>query len=315
MLALILPFTALPATFGPKSLVAFINGVLSNANPSKASSAVDGNRRYLLPGLIDAHYHVQSCSELESMRQYDVTTALAMGTFPYASVTACRALGLLDVRGSGAPGTVKATTISHLPGVDYIKVFLDPMGPDDETLAMVGDAAYDAGKLVITHAASYASYQQVVIAKAEIPCHTPLDQVLDSSTVASLLANKQTVVPTLIMMQSIVNNTYAPYPVYEVVAARSIATIEAVEMPIIIRSNANISPYTPANPEFVSPVDAIRGATSLAAATFCLRGRAANKPGLRADLVLLADDPTLDMKNTLSIQRVRITGVEYDPSL
>ncbi|KAL2843357.1 hypothetical protein BJY01DRAFT_235670 [Aspergillus pseudoustus] len=339
--------------FGPESTVVFINGVLSNASPFQASSVVDGKGGYLLPGLIDAHCHVQACSQLESMRQYGVTTALDMGTFPYASVTACKAPGLTDVRGSGAAGTVNGTSISHFPGfptnsfipnpaaakqfvadrlaegVDYIKVFLDQLGPDDETLATVVDAAHDAGKLVITHAASYASYQQAVIAKADIPCHTPLDQVIDGSTVASLLANKQAVVPTLIMMESIVNNTHAPYPVYETVAAGSVAATYGGKVPIVVGSDANLSPYTPANPSFgislheelqllvaagVSPVDAIRGATSLAAATFRLRDRGAIKPGLRADLVLLADDPTIDISNTLSIQKVWIKGVEYDPS-
>lgn len=135
--------------FAQNKTVVLLGGIISHANPYGAI-VVDAKGGFLLPGLIDTHCHNQSCSYLNAMRQYDVTTALDMGTFPYSAVTACRAVGLTDIYGSGAAATVNGTTISHfsgLPsdsfvpdaiaarkfvadreaqGVDYIKVILDP---------------------------------------------------------------------------------------------------------------------------------------------------------------------------------------------
>ena len=68
----------------------------------------------------------------------------------------------------------------------------------------------------------------------------------------------------------------------------------------MVGTDANLSPYVPANPPFgmsfheelqllvaagVSPLNAIQGATSLAASTFRLYDRGAIATGLRADLV------------------------------
>jgi imidazolonepropionase-like amidohydrolase len=64
----------------------------------------------------------------------------------------------------------------------------------------------------------------------------------------------------------------------------------------------------------VSPVDAIKGATSTAASKFKLYDRGSILPGLRADLILLSANPTADIRNTLSIQRVWVNGVESRPS-
>jgi imidazolonepropionase-like amidohydrolase len=196
------------AGFSQNKTVILIGGIISNTNAAGATT-VDAKGGYLIPGLIDTHCHITSYSYLNAMRQYGVTTALDMGTYPYSSVTACRAPGVTDVYGPGAAGTVNGTLNSHFPGlpldsfipnptaarqfvadrvaqgVDYIKVILDPLGPDNETLAAVVQASHEAGKLVITHAPSYADYSQAEKARADIPCHVPLDKPID----ATLLPN------------------------------------------------------------------------------------------------------------------------------
>ncbi|KAI5460724.1 amidohydrolase [Mariannaea sp. PMI_226] len=335
-----------------KSTVVFINGRLANALPIGAT-VIDGKGGYLLPGFIDSHCHITSCSYLDAMRQYGVTTALDMGTYPISSINACKASGVTDVRTPGAAGTVNGTLISQIPGfptdsfipnpaagrqfvstrisqgADYIKVFLDPLGPDEETLAAIVQAAHAAGKQVITHATTYDDYSKAEAAGADFPCHVPLDKAIDSASVSNLVSGKQTVVPTLIMMQSIVNNTHAPYEAYLYNAQGSVTNMYKGKVPILVGTDANANPYVPANPPFgisfhqelqllvqagVSPVDAIKGATSTAASKFKLYDRGSILPGLRADLVLLSADPTVNIQNSLSIQRVWVNGVEFDPS-
>lgn len=338
-------FTRFPTT------VVFINGRIAMATPIGAT-IVDGKGGYLVPGFIDSHCHVTSCSYLEQMRQYGVTTALDMGSFPVATVHGCRASGGTDIYTPGAVGTVNGTLISEIPGLpadslipnpaagrqfvanrvsqgaDYIKVFLDPLGPDEETVAAIVAAAHEAGKLVITHTASYDAFALAEAAKPDIPCHVPLDRVLDPASVAKLAANKQTGVPTLIMMQSITNNTHLPYSVYTQNAQGSATNMHKAGIPILVGTDANAIPLIPANPPFgvslhqelqllvqagLSPVEAINGATSAAASRFRLYDRGSILPGLRADLVLLSADPTKDIRNSLSIEKVWLNGVEFDP--
>jgi imidazolonepropionase-like amidohydrolase len=335
------------------STVVFINGRLANA-PSSDATMIDGKGGYLLPGFIDSHCHITKCSYLDDMKHYGVTTALDMGTFPVSSVDACKASGTSDVRTSGAAGTVNGTALSHIPGfpadsyivdpesgrtfvqnrisegADYIKVFLDPLGPDEATLAAVVQAAHAADKLVIAHSTIYADYSLAEAAKVDIPCHAPLDKAIDALSLANLTANKQVSVPTLIMMQSIVNNTHAPFQTYTLHAEASVTNMHGAGVPILAGSDANDSPYVPANPPFgsslhselqllvqagLSPVNAIQSATSLAAEKFRLYDRGSILPGLRADLVLLSADPTLDIRNSLSIQNVWVNGVGlYSPA-
>ena len=130
---------------------------LSNAN-SIGAVVVNGKGGYLIPGLIDSHVHLTDCAYLSTLQKYGVTTALDMGTYPYDTMMNCHDHGVTDVRGSGAAGTVNGTRISLIPGfptvsfiltpdagkafvaarragdVDHIKLFLDPLGPDDATI-------------------------------------------------------------------------------------------------------------------------------------------------------------------------------------
>lgn len=283
------------------------------------------------------------------MRQYGITTALDMGTFPYSAIASCKGPGVTDIRGSGAAATVNGTAISKIPefptnsfvnsptagrqfvadriaeGADYIKIFLDPLGPDQTTVAAIVKAAHEAGKQVISHATSYADYNVAEEAGVDIPCHTPLDVPINASSIANLIDNKSKVVPTLIMMQSIVNNTGAPSIIYNRVAEATVSNMYSGGVPILVGTDANTSPFVPANPPFgssihdeldllvaagLSPAQAIQGATSLAASEFGLFDRGVIKTGFRADLALLSADPTADIKNSRSIQKVWVGGVE-----
>ena len=60
----------------------------------------------------------------------------------------------------------------------------------------------------------------------------------------------------------------------------------------------------------LTPIQALRCATSVPARRFELRGRGRIAPGLRADLVLVDGDPTSNITDTLSIRRVWKHGVE-----
>jgi imidazolonepropionase-like amidohydrolase len=155
--------------------------------------------------------------------------------------------------------------------------------PDEETLEAAVQAAHQAGKRVIAHATDYASYSKAEQAGVDIPTHVPSDKPLDVPSIMNFTSGRQRVVPTLIMMRSIVKNTGAPYSAYTVTSESNVTAMYQAGIPIIAGSDANTVPFVPANPPFgeslheelellvqagLSSVDAIRGATSLSAINF-----------------------------------------------
>ncbi|MEA2599600.1 MAG: hypothetical protein QOF89_592 [Acidobacteriota bacterium] len=62
----------------------------------------------------------------------------------------------------------------------------------------------------------------------------------------------------------------------------------------------------------LDPVDALAAATSAPAAAFRLADRGRIAPGLRADLLMVQGDPTVNIKNTRKIQRIWKGGVEVE---
>lgn len=60
----------------------------------------------------------------------------------------------------------------------------------------------------------------------------------------------------------------------------------------------------------LAPIDALTGATSAAAGAFGLADRGRIAPGLRADLLLVQGDPTVDIKATRRIRKIWKGGVE-----
>ena len=226
-----------------RSTVVIVDGIISNEN-SVGAVIINGKGGFLIPGLIDSHVRLTDCAYLGTMQKYGVTTALDMGTTPFEAVAKCSEHGVTDIRGSGAAGTVNGTKISFIPGfpsdsfiptpdagrafvasrkaegVDYIKLFLDPSGPDDETIKAVSallfllinaievddrsqvvKAAHQEGLQVIAHASSYAAYAQAARTGVDIITHAPIDKALDDAVINDIISRDIKVVPTLLMMQ------------------------------------------------------------------------------------------------------------------
>jgi imidazolonepropionase-like amidohydrolase len=132
------------------------------------------------------------------------------------------------------------------------------------------------------------------------------------------------VVPTLTMMEAIVTNLAPPDADYANSRA-SVAALHEAGVPILAGTDANDSPGTPSRVPHgdslhrelellveagLSTLDALRAATSRPARYFGLPDRGSIEPGLRADLVLIEDDPLQDIRATRSIRRIWCGGSE-----
>ena len=146
---------------------------------------------------------------------------------------------------------------------------------------------------------------------------------MDQAGVDEALRSGRTSVPTLTMMEAVA--AAAPRPGLDYAHARdSVAALHAAGVPVVLGTDANQSPGVPANVPYgesahrelellvgagLSAVEALRAATSRAADRFGLADRGRVAPGLRADLLLVAGDPTAEITATRAVRGTWIAGV------
>ena len=223
--------------------------------------------------------------------------------------------------------------------LDYIKLVADnPFDPQPtlEMLTDVATAARELGKITIAHAISRKGQQRAQDAKVDFITHIPLEEALDDDFVQTMVAEKRSSIPTLIMMQMVAesfNHGDRGFRKGEQTltlsqANQSVKMMYDAGVPILAGDDANDNPRAPAHPEMgralhqelqllveagLSPTDALRAATVIPAQKFHLRDRGVIAPGCRADLVLLKEDPTVDIANIGSIKQVWCNGVSWTP--
>jgi imidazolonepropionase-like amidohydrolase len=317
------------------------------------AQVIDGAGGVLLPGLIDAHVHLDGPGRLAELARYGVTTALDMASVPEETAAQRGTPGQADFRSAGIPAIAPGSLHSHFPGVgqrglvtgpqdarrfvadrvaegaDYIKIVVgSPFADHDQaTVDALVAAAHAHGKLVVAHASAVAAVAKAQRAGADILTHAPLDEPLGADLVAAAAAAGQVVVPTLTMMERIVQQLAPPGAAYPNARA-SVAALHQAGVAILAGTDANDAPGSPASvPHGPSlhrelellvqaglPVaDVLRAATEGPARYFGLADRGRIAPGLRADLVLIDGDPLADILATRSIRRVWCDGIEVQP--
>ncbi|KAJ5907056.1 hydrolase [Penicillium subrubescens] len=325
----------------------FIDGETIGNNPDGADETTDGKGGFLIPGLIDAHVHLHHEGHLHALASYGITTALDMAMWPANKMNGLRGkAGLPDIRSAGLPVTASGSIHScmlPLPeeallsgpeqadsfvqkrideGSDYIKLIADVPGPGQETLNAVSAAAHDKGKMVVAHASSFTPFNMALVAKADIITHAPRDNICEASLGAALgmMVSK----PSLFMAILKSKRSGQGEQTYEN-ARDSVTAMYRAGVPILAGTDCHDEPNSFFEVKHgeslhrelellveagVSVLDALRAATVLPAEHFQLNDRGVIAVGKRADLVLLREDPTKDIRATRSIERVWCGGIE-----
>ena len=203
-------------------------------------------------------------------------------------------------------------------------------------LSDVATAARELGQITIAHAVSPKGQQRAQDAKVDFITHVPLEEALDENFVQTMVAEKQCNIPTLIMMKMVAEAFSHGDRAFRTgeekhalsSANKSVKLMHDAGVPILAGDDSNSNPHAPASPEVghalhqelkllvdagLSPTDALRAATVIPAQKFNLRDRGVIAPGCRADLVLLKEDPTVDIANIGSIKQVWCNGVSWKP--
>jgi imidazolonepropionase-like amidohydrolase len=330
-----------------------IEDTLIGSDPAGARR-IDGAGRVLLPGLIDAHVHIDGPGQLAALAAHGVTTALDMASVPGVTGPLRGLPGRTDIRSACIPAIAPGSLHASFPGVgpaglisgpdeakrfvadrvaegaDYIKIVVGSPFADHEqaTIDALVAAAHEQGKLAVAHASSAGSVAKAQAAGVDILTHAPLDQPLDQAAVAQVVAAGRAVVPTLTMMEAIVAHVAPPGADFGNATA-SVAALHDAGVPILAGTDANSSPLIPGGVRHgtslhrelelltgagLSAADALRAATVVPARVFGLADRGVIEPGKRADLVLLDADPLADIRATRSICRIWVGGIEAGPA-
>ena len=226
-------------------------------------------------------------------------------------------------------------------GSDYVKILVeDPKIPGTralavETVAALVIEAHKAGMMTVAHVVSADTMTAAVRAGADVVTHTALTSDLGPEFGALLAERPVVIIPTLTMMQGVVHaiggkfamRMLAPFvPAVRLNyrhATSTVATFHRAGAVILAGTDSNddlTAPCQVAHGESLheelerlvdaglTPAEALRGATSLAAGTFGLTDRGVIAPGRRADLVLVEGDPIRDISATRNIRGVWIGG-------
>jgi imidazolonepropionase-like amidohydrolase len=215
-------------------------------------------------------------------------------------------------------------------GSDYIKIIVGNPGVshDQATLDALTAAARERSKLTVAHASSYEAVEMAQWARVNVLTHVPLDKALDETAAATAIADGRILIPTLAMMEGVVAQSAPPGADYAA-ARQSVTVMYRAGVPILAGTDANAAAGVPAAISHgvslhhelellveagLSPLDALRGATSRPAHYFGLADRGLIEPGRRADLVLIDGNPLQDITATRSIRRIWCGGSEVTPT-
>ena len=207
--------------------------------------------------------------------------------------------------------------------------------PDVKELAAVVAAAHDFRKLTIAHSTSIKGHQTAQAAKADFITHAPLDVAVDEDFAKTMVAERRCAIPTLVMMKQTADAKQKSKQGPEVkgtydysMSSKSVKVMHDAGVPILAGDDHNTKWFTPAQPECgsgmheelkllveagLTPTEALRAATVTPAQRFKLWDRGAIIPGLRADLILLKEDPTEDISKISTIKSVWCAGVQWQP--
>lgn len=215
-------------------------------------------------------------------------------------------------------------------GSGFLKIISQENGPTLAQQREIVHRAHARGKMVAAHAVDLEGYRTAVQSRVDAVHHSVSDAALGADIARLMRAQGQAAVPTLVLTKLV---SHVPLPARadadtDAKLAQALANARALHaagVPLLAGTDAT-SFLGMALPQGItlqcelellveagmSPVEALRAATTDAARFHRLTDRGAVRDGLRADLLLLNADPTEDITNIAAIEKVWINGIGFD---
>lgn len=298
------------------------NGVITAVEPCAPAECGEG---FLMPGLIDAHVHMETASHVDAMLRSGVTTVCDVS----ASRDLIEASQQLTIVGSAGmamgvvlnpEGHVKKAAAN---GAKYIKVLLfNALSIGKPALCGIVKAAHKRDLKVAVHATELSTVRQAVEAGADILLHVPMKDPFPADLAKTIAEKGIAVAPTLVMMKTFSlsgRNGYQPADYQN--AEHVVKLLRDHGVTILAGTDANSGAFAPAvgyggslHEEMdrlvkagLTPLEVLTAATSRNAAAFAqTAGRIA--VGQPATMLLVDGRPDRSIQDSRSIQKIWIKG-------
>ncbi len=298
------------------------DGVIASVMPCDPAECGDG---FLVPGLIDAHTHMGTTSQVQAMLRHGITATCDVSASE-ALVADSKELEIVSSAGM-AMGMVMNPKGFVERAVEncarYIKVLLfSPLSIGKGALSGIGKAAHEKDLKVAVHATEVATVRQAVEANADILLHVPMKEPLPEELAEAIGKKGIAVAPTLVMMETFANsgkNGYRPehYPN----AVHGVQLLRKHSVTILCGTDANPGTFSPGvaygssihremellEKAGLPPVEVLKAATTRNAEAFGIHGGKI-APHMPANLLLVHGRPDRSITDSTRIQQLWIHG-------
>jgi len=214
-------------------------------------------------------------------------------------------------------------------GAHYIKIIEEPWKPtlSHDIVKAVIDAAHDNGTIAVVHISKVADAHQVLMNNANGLVHIWWDKKISEEQLKELSQTKEFfVIPTVLTSHLALKTIRASAPEGSFLTDEEISSevkrLYDAGVPILAGTdppNANINYGTDLYKELVllskagiPGVDVLKTATSHPADFFKLEKVGYIKPGFKADMILLEENPILNMENINSVETIWKEGTKVE---
>lgn len=305
------------------------NGFVTSIEACDPAECGEG---FLMPGLIDAHVHMESAAQAQALLQHGITTVCDVSA-PAGLSDQVQPLRIVSSGGMAmgiVPNPKGFVERAVSRRANYIKVLLfHPLSIGEPALRGIVKAAHARGLKVAVHATEVATVRQAVRAGTDILLHVPMKEPFPDALAEVIAQRGIAVAPTLVMMQAFARsgrNGFAEhhYPCAE----QAVRTLHRHGATILAGTDANSGSFAPAvgygdtlHHELsllaktgLCPTEVLATATANTARAFDLSTVGRIAPGKRADLLLWTGRPDRCIDERNSILRVWIGGIELSHS-
>ena len=291
----------------------------------RACDPVQCGEGFLMPGLIDAHTHMGTATQVQAMLQHGITATCDVSASGEL-VEESKQLEIVSSAGM-AMGMVRNpkgfVDRAVENGAQYIKALLfSPLSIGKGALSGIVKAAHEKGLKVAVHATEVTTVRQAVEANVDILLHVPMKEPLPEELAKTIAQKEIAVAPTLVMMETFANSGKNGYkPEHYQNAENAVGLLRKHGVATLCGTDANPGTFSPGVPYGSSlhremellekaglpPVEVLKAATIHNAEAFCIK---AGKivPRMPANMLLVHGRPDRYITDTTRIQQLWIHG-------
>ena len=296
----------------------------------KACAPEECGDGFLMPGLTDAHTHMESMAQADCLLRSGVTATFDVD----GNMSLVRSSDRVRIISSAgmAMGVVMNprgfVERAAQNGARYIKVLLfSPRSVGKRALAGITDAAHERGLKVVVHATAIETVRQAVDAGADVLLHVPMKEEYPAELAETIARKGIASAPTLVMMETFAGsgrNGYIPEHFPNALKAVRLQYEKGVR--ILVATDANSGGFAP-EVKFgapmhremellascgIPPVEILAGATSKSAEAFGIDEVGMIREGASADMLLIDGRPDKVITDTTKIRKIWIGGNEIE---